>query len=70
MNHQYLEVGQEVTFIGPDKQHNKAKITTVYSNDEVRVEWANGVAIASYSDKGDANTFHFGEASTKAEHKK
>jgi len=70
MTQQYLEVGQDVTFVGPDKQSTKAKITVVYSEHEARLEWANGVAIASYSDKGEANTFHFGEASPKAEHKK
>jgi hypothetical protein len=70
MNHQYLEVGQDVTYVGPDKQTQKAKITAVYGEHEARVEWTNGSAIAVYSDKSEPNSFHFGEASTKGEQKK
>jgi hypothetical protein len=70
MNHQHLEVGQDVVFVGPDKHTHKGKITKVYSENEAHIEWANGSAIASHSDKPEPNTFHFGEASTKGEEKK
>jgi hypothetical protein len=65
--HQYLEVGQEVVFIGPDKKPLKTKIAVVYGPDSARVEWENGSAIADYSSQKKEGTFHFAEASSKAE---
>ena len=70
MNHQYLAVGQEVVFVGPDKHKYKGKITIVYSDDEAQITWPNGSAIATYSDRGGEGTFHFEQASPKEEHKK
>jgi hypothetical protein len=70
MNHPYLGVGQGVIFVGPDKKPVNAKITLVYGPDSARLEWANGVAVADYSDEQHPNTFHFEQASHKAEHKK
>jgi len=70
MTKQYLAVGQEVTFVGPDKHTVKGKITTVYSENSARIEWENGAAVANLSDEKDPGTFHFEQASPKAEHKK
>jgi hypothetical protein len=69
-NHQYLALGQDVIFVGPDKQEHKAKITVIYSDDSARVEWSNGSAVADYSDKGAENTFHFEQASPEGGTKK
>jgi len=69
MTQQYLAIGQEVTFVGTDKSH-KAKIVEIYNADSARVEWDGGGAIANLSDKKEPNTFHFEQASPKAEHKK
>ena len=68
---QYLAVGQDVTFVGPDKKTHKAKISQVYNENEALVVWENGSALATHSDdrKGE-NTFHFEHASPKAEDKK
>jgi len=63
MNQQYLALGQDVIFVGPDKHKHKAKISVIYSDSSARVEWANGSAIAEHSDKGGENTFHFEQAS-------
>ena len=70
MNHQHLAIGQEVIFVGPDKQNHKATITQVYNADEAAVAWPNGNAIARFSEEKKENTFHFEQASPKAEHKK
>lgn len=71
MNQQpYLTEGQDVIFIGPDKHNYKAKITTVYGPKSVRLEWENGAAIADFSEKKETGTFHFEQASPKAEHNK
>ena len=67
---QYLAVGQDVIFIGPDNKETKAKIAIVYNENSARVEWPNGVALADYSDKKESGTFHFEQASPKAEPKK
>jgi hypothetical protein len=70
MNHPYLAVGQEVTYIGGDGKSHKAKITQIYNEDEVAVSFEGGSAVCAYSDQKDSNTFHFEQASPKAEHKK
>jgi hypothetical protein len=70
MNHPYLAVGQEVNYVGGDGKTHKATINAVYGPDSARVEWDGGSAVADCSDKKDANTFHFEQASPKAEHKK
>jgi hypothetical protein len=67
---QHLAVGQDVTYVGPDKQNHKGKITTIYSENAARIEWQNGSAVATFSDKGEEGTFHFEQASHKAETKK
>jgi len=67
---QYLAVGQDVIFVGPDNKENKAKIAIVYNDNSARVEWANGTALADYSEKKSEGTFHFEQASPKAEPKK
>ena len=68
MNHPYLDVGQEVVFVGIDKKLIKGKITTVYGPDSARIEWSNGSAVADFSsDKNKPHTFHFEQASPKAE---
>jgi len=70
MNNQYLATGQEVTYVGADGKTHKAKITQLFNADSARIEWDGGSAIAERSDKKDANTFHFEQASPKAESKK
>jgi hypothetical protein len=65
--HQYLEVGQDVVFVGPDKKSNRGKITIIYGPDDVRIEWGNGSAVAKFSDSKEPGTFHFEQASPKAE---
>lgn len=70
MNHQHLAPGQEVTYVGSDNKTHKGKITKVYSPDTAHIEWENGSAIADCSDKPEPGTFHFEQASPKAEHKK
>jgi hypothetical protein len=67
MNHQYLAEGQEVMFVGIDKKTVKGKIIKVYGPDSAQIEWSNGSAIADFSDKKEPNTFHFEQASPKAE---
>jgi len=67
MADQYLAIGQDVIYIGPDKHPHKAKIAIVYSDDSARIEWKNGSAIANRSDSGGENTFHFAQASPEAE---
>jgi len=65
---QYLEIGQDVTYVDHNKKTHKATITTVYSENSARVEFKNGVAIAELGDnKSEPNTFHFEPASPKAE---
>jgi len=66
---QYLQVGQDVTYIGPDKHEVKAKILTVYSDSFARIEWANGSAVAEHSESGKENTFRFEQASSEAKKK-
>jgi hypothetical protein len=69
MKHQYLAEGQDVEYVTADGKTVKAKITQVLNEDTARVEWDNGkhAAVAPHSDKKEANTFHFAEASAKAE---
>jgi len=70
MNHQYLAVGQEVIYVSPDGKGHKATIIHVYNEDEAALSWDNGGAIGRFSDKKEEGTFHFEQASPKAEHKK
>jgi hypothetical protein len=71
MNHPYLTVGQEVIYVSPEGKTHKATITQVFNADEASVSFESGGAICAFSDKKDANTFHFEHASPKAEqHKK
>jgi len=67
--HQFLDIGQEVVFIGIDKKPIKAKITQIFGPDSARVEWSNGSALADFSSQKKEGTFHFAEASPKAEPK-
>jgi hypothetical protein len=67
MNHPYLTVGQEVIFVGIDKKPIKGKIAVVYGPESARIDWPNGSAVADHSDKKEAHTFHFEQASSKAE---
>jgi hypothetical protein len=64
--HQYLAVGQDVIYVGPDGAI-KAKITAVYGDHDARIEWDNGVAIATHSFEDEPGTFHFEQASPKEE---
>jgi hypothetical protein len=66
-NHQYLATGQEVVFVGPDKQSHHGTITIIYGPDDAKIEWPNGMAIAHFSDSNEPGTFHFEQASPKAE---
>jgi hypothetical protein len=70
MNHQHLAIGQEVTFTGHDGKKHKGKITQVFNADEAAIAWENGGAVAKFSDKQEEGTFHFEQASPKAESKK
>jgi hypothetical protein len=70
MNHQYLAIGQEVSFVGHDKKIHTGKIIQVYGPDSAQIEFDGGMAIAECSDKKEPGTFHFEQASPKAESKK
>ena len=67
---QYLQFGQKVTFVTGDGKSHQGTITHIYSEDTANVEWDKGSGIGSYSEKDEPNTFHFEQASPKAEHKK
>jgi hypothetical protein len=69
MNHPYLAPGQDVIYVDGDGKNQKAKITKVVNEDSADLEYAAGKhsAVAPYSDKGEKNTFHFEQASPKAE---
>jgi hypothetical protein len=69
-NHPYLSIGQEVTFVGPGKELIQAKIINVYGPDSAQLEWEEGVAIADFSEESEPGTFHFEQASPKAEEEK
>ena len=56
--HPYIALGQKVVYVGSEKNH-KGTITAVYNPDSARIEWEDGAAIADYSNKPDAGTFHF-----------
>jgi hypothetical protein len=64
---QYLAVGQEVTYVGHDGKSHKAKITACYNDNSARIEWDGGGAVAECSDKKEPGTFHFEQASPKAD---
>jgi hypothetical protein len=66
-NHPHLAIGQEVTFVGHDKKTHNGKITTLYGADSARIEWDEGAAVADFCDKKEPGTFHFEQASPKAE---
>jgi len=63
MNKQYLVVGQDVIYVGADKQEQNGKIIEVYSEVDAHIELPNGSAIATLSDSGEENTFYFKQAS-------
>lgn len=69
-NHPYLAIGQEVVFVGHDKKNHNGKIINVYGPDSAQIEWENGSGIGDFSDKKEPGTFHFEQASPKAEPKK
>jgi hypothetical protein len=66
-NHPHLAIGQEVTFVGHDKKTHNGKITQVYGPESAHIELENGSGIADFSDKKEPGTFHFEQASPKAE---
>ena len=68
--HSYIAVGQEVVFVDGNNKSNNGIITEVFNQNTARVEWENGIGIGDYSDKGDPGTFHFEQASPKAENQK
>ena len=67
---QHLAIGQEVTFVGHDKKTHKGKITQVFNAEEAAIAWDGGGAVAKLSEDNEPNTFHFEQASPKAESKK
>jgi len=69
-NHPHLAIGQEVTFVSADDKAHKGKITLIYGDHSAHVEWDGGSGIGEVSDKKEPGTFHFEQASPKAEHKK
>jgi hypothetical protein len=70
MNNPHLAIGQEVIFVGSDKKNRKGTITRLYSESEAHIEWDGGSAVAAFSDKNEPGTFHFEQASPKAESQK
>jgi hypothetical protein len=69
-NHPHLAIGQEVVFVSHDKKNHKGQIVKVYNDQEAEIGWEGGGAIAKVSEEKEPNTFHFEQASPKAEHKK
>lgn len=69
-NHPHLAIGQEVTFVAADKKSHHGIITKVYGPDSAHIEWEEGSGIGEFSDKKEPGTFHFEQASPKAEPKK
>ena len=70
MKHQHLAVGQKATYVDPEGKAHEAVIETVYNEDEVRVTYKHGSAIARFSDGSKPNTFHFEQASPEVGTKK
>lgn len=66
---QHLAIGQEVTFVGSDKKTHKGTITQVFNDEEAAIVWDGGGAVAKVSEDKDPGTFHFEQASPKAEKK-
>ncbi len=67
MNQPHLAIGQEVAFVGRDSKIIKGTISHVYGAHSAHIIWQNGSAVADYSDDKSPGTFHFEQASPKAE---
>jgi len=68
---QYLFAGMEVLLVGHDGKPHRARITEVLHGGGARLESLDGKAssVSEYSETKEINTFHFGNASPKAEKK-
>jgi len=68
---QFLNPGMEVLVVGHDGKSHRARITEVLHPSAARVESLDGKnsAICEYSETNETNTFHFANASVKAEKK-
>jgi hypothetical protein len=67
---QHLAIGQKVAFVGRDGKTVNGTITHVYGERSAHIELPNGSAVADFSENNSPGTFHFEQASPKAEPKK